>query len=410
MDFSSNVDTSRPFTSVKEAVAIFGERLLVGEIYSPNPIKREASWRLSSPSAPLTQMKSEEENNKNGLVDVIKKLEEELEKTKAELKELKERGNETEVALATLNAELHKNMSKLARAEAAAAGKAATGTKTVRFEISEDGEAEKKKEESQSLAHVLSLGENDHLFGGKKSRKHKPIIPLVGDLMQVVVLNTQSYCRGLEPSSSCSRSFTSKKRTRFLGSHVWFRRRGNLLRPSLRIHLSHSTRSLVVKCVATPNPAVELPLTAENVETVLDEIRPYLIADGGNVALHEIDGNVVRLKLQGACGSCPSSVTTMKMGIERRLMEKIPEIVAVEPIADEETGLELNEENIEKVLEEIRPYLVGAADGTLELVAIDEPIVKVRITGPAASVMTVRVAVTQKLREKIPAIAAVQLL
>ncbi|OIW08877.1 hypothetical protein TanjilG_05852 [Lupinus angustifolius] len=166
----------------------------------------------------------------------------------------------------------------------------------------------------------------------------------------------------------------------------------------------------VVKAVATPNPALELPLTAENIETVLDEVRPYLIADGGNVALHEIDGNVVRLKLQGACGSCPSSVTTMKMGIERRLMEKFPQIVAVEPISDQETGLDLNEENIEKVLEEIRPYLVGAAEGSLELVGIDEPIVKVRITGPAASVITVRVAVTQKLREKMPSIAAVQLL
>lgn len=104
-----------------------------------------------------------------------------------------------------------------------------------------------------------------------------------------------------------------------------------------------------IKAVATPDSAVELPLTAENVESVLDEIRPYLIADGGNVALHEIDGNVVKLKLQGACGSCPSSVMTMKMGIERRLMEKIPEVVAVESIPDEETGLELNEENIEKV-------------------------------------------------------------
>jgi Fe-S cluster biogenesis protein NfuA len=106
----------------------------------------------------------------------------------------------------------------------------------------------------------------------------------------------------------------------------------------------------VVQAIANPDPAVELPLTAENVEMVLDEVRPYLMADGGNVVLHEIDGNVVRLKLQGACGSCPSSVTTMKMGIERRLMEKIPEIVAVEPIADEETGLELNQENIEKVM------------------------------------------------------------
>ncbi|KAG6666142.1 hypothetical protein CIPAW_01G010200 [Carya illinoinensis] len=148
---------------------------------------------------------------------------------------------------------------------------------------------------------------------------------------------------------------------------------------------SRSPISHVVKAVATPNSVVELPPTAENVESVLDEIRPYLIADGGNVALHEIDGSVV------ACGSCPSSVMTMKMGIECRLMEKIPEIVAVEPIADEETGLEMNEENIEEVLEEIRPYLVGVASGSLELVAIEDPIVKVRITGPAAGVMTVTI-------------------
>ncbi|CAI9764528.1 unnamed protein product [Fraxinus pennsylvanica] len=105
-------------------------------------------------------------------------------------------------------------------------------------------------------------------------------------------------------------------------------------------------RQSVLKAVATPDSAVALPLTAEN--AVLDEIRPYLIADGGNVALHEIDGNVVKLKLQAACGSCPSSVTTMILGIERLLMEKISEVVAVESIPDEETGLELNEENIEK--------------------------------------------------------------
>ncbi|XP_039823141.1 nifU-like protein 2, chloroplastic isoform X2 [Panicum virgatum] len=174
--------------------------------------------------------------------------------------------------------------------------------------------------------------------------------------------------------------------------------------------LGRRRRRQVVQAVANPDPAIELPLTAENVEMVLDEVRPYLMADGGNVALHEIDGNVVRLKLQGACGSCPASVTTMKMGIERRLMEKIPEIVAVEPIADEETGLELTQENIEKVLDEIRPYLAGTGGGELEFVAIEEPIVKVRLTGPAAGVMTVRVALTQKLREKIPKIAAVQLL
>ncbi|XAR49359.1 hypothetical protein NMG60_11032539 [Bertholletia excelsa] len=239
--------------------------------------------------------------------------------------------------------------------------------------------------------------------------------------MQAAVLNSTSYscCRTqqtLEPSCSTAffHSSSSIKDFSFFGSRILPSRRSNLVHQSfarsVRIQSPAGTRGRVVKAVATPDSALELPLTAENVESVLDEIRPYLIADGGNVALHEIDGNVVRLKLQGACGSCPSSVMTMKMGIERRLMEKIPEIFAVEPIADEETGLELNEENIEKVLEEIRPYLVGAAGGSLELVAVEEPIVKVRIMGPAAGVMTVRVAVTQKLREKIPAIAAVQLL
>lgn len=96
-------------------------------------------------------------------------------------------------------------------------------------------------------------------------------------------------------------------------------------------------------------PSCVLPLTEENVEKVLDEVRPGLMADGGNVALHEIDGLVVVLKLQGACGSCPSSTMTLKMGIETRLRDKIPEIEAVEQILDTETGLELNEENVEKV-------------------------------------------------------------
>ncbi|MGB3405375.1 MAG: NifU family protein [Microcoleaceae cyanobacterium] len=75
-----------------------------------------------------------------------------------------------------------------------------------------------------------------------------------------------------------------------------------------------------------------LDLTPENVETVLDELRPYLMADGGNVEVAELDGPIVRLRLQGACGSCPSSTMTLKMGIERRLRERIPEIAEVEQV------------------------------------------------------------------------------
>ena len=75
-----------------------------------------------------------------------------------------------------------------------------------------------------------------------------------------------------------------------------------------------------------------LVLHPDNVETVLDEMRPYLMADGGNVELVDIEGPVVKLRLQGACGSCPSSTMTLRMGIERRLREMIPEIGEVEQV------------------------------------------------------------------------------
>jgi len=170
------------------------------------------------------------------------------------------------------------------------------------------------------------------------------------------------------------------------------------------------TRTVTARAAGESSISEKLELTADNVEKVLDEVRPYLIADGGDVELVEIDGLVVKLKLNGACGSCPSSTVTMRMGIEKRLMEKIPEIMEVEQIQDELGGLDLTEENVEATLDEIRPYLAGTGGGELELVDIEDPIVKIRLTGPAASVMTVRVAVTQKLREKMPSIAAVQLL
>ncbi|KAG8093666.1 hypothetical protein GUJ93_ZPchr0012g21812 [Zizania palustris] len=183
--------------------------------------------------------------------------------------------------------------------------------------------------------------------------------------------------------------------------------------PAPRLTAASARRRLpiAVRAIASLDPVVQLPLTTGNVEFVLDEVRPYLTADGGDVALHEIAGNVVRLKLQGACGSCPGSTTTMKMGIQQRLMQKIPDVVAVEPVVtDKDTELELNQENVEKVLDEMRPYLAGTGGGGLQFLTIKGSIVKVRLTGPAAAVRTVRVAVNQKLREKIPSMRAVQLL
>jgi len=69
----------------------------------------------------------------------------------------------------------------------------------------------------------------------------------------------------------------------------------------------------------------------EKVEKVLNEIRPMLMRDGGNVELVSIDGGVVKVRLQGACAGCPMSQMTLRNGIEKVLKEKIPEVIAVVP-------------------------------------------------------------------------------
>jgi len=67
----------------------------------------------------------------------------------------------------------------------------------------------------------------------------------------------------------------------------------------------------------------------EDVQKALDEIRPGLQADGGDVELVDINDGVVKVKLVGACGSCPMSQMTLKMGIEEALKAKLPEVKEV---------------------------------------------------------------------------------
>ncbi len=67
----------------------------------------------------------------------------------------------------------------------------------------------------------------------------------------------------------------------------------------------------------------------EKVEKVIAEIRPALQADGGNIELIDVEDGVVKVKLVGACGSCPMSQLTLKRGVEARLKAKIPEIKEV---------------------------------------------------------------------------------
>ena len=71
----------------------------------------------------------------------------------------------------------------------------------------------------------------------------------------------------------------------------------------------------------------------EKIEASLAKIRPMLAADGGNVELVDVtqDG-VVKVKLTGACGGCPMSQMTLKMGIEQVLKKEVPEVKSVESV------------------------------------------------------------------------------
>jgi Fe-S cluster biogenesis protein NfuA len=67
----------------------------------------------------------------------------------------------------------------------------------------------------------------------------------------------------------------------------------------------------------------------DKVQAALDQVRPALLADGGDVELVDVKDGVVTLRLTGACGGCPMASMTLKNGIERVLKEQVPEVKEV---------------------------------------------------------------------------------
>jgi Fe-S cluster biogenesis protein NfuA len=71
----------------------------------------------------------------------------------------------------------------------------------------------------------------------------------------------------------------------------------------------------------------------EKVQAVIDEIRPNLQADGGDIELVDVTAEgIVRVRLQGACSGCPGAAMTLKIGVEGLLKRRIPEVKSVEKV------------------------------------------------------------------------------
>ena len=127
-----------------------------------------------------------------------------------------------------------------------------------------------------------------------------------------------------------------------------------------------------------------LELTVENVNAVLEEVRPYLLADGGNVAVDSIDAasRDVNLILEGACSGCPSSTTTMRLGIERVLRERFADLGEVLAMDGVGTGDgTLTPDVAREALEQIMPAIRGLG-GSVEVMYAAAGVVRLRYEGP----------------------------
>ncbi|XP_022991837.1 nifU-like protein 1, chloroplastic [Cucurbita maxima] len=141
--------------------------------------------------------------------------------------------------------------------------------------------------------------------------------------------------------------------------------------------------------------AQKFELTIANVDLVLEDVRPYLIADGGNVDVVSVEDGIVSLKLVGACGSCPSSTTTMKMGIERVLKEKFGDSVKeICQVYDEEPK-EITTEAVNSHLDILRPAIRNYG-GSVEVISIDGGNCVVMYEGPESIGTGIKAAIKEK--------------
>lgn len=70
----------------------------------------------------------------------------------------------------------------------------------------------------------------------------------------------------------------------------------------------------------------------EKVRQAIEEMRHFLQADGGDIELVKIENNVVHVRLKGACAGCPGAQMTLRMGVERKLKQAVPEVERVEAV------------------------------------------------------------------------------
>jgi Fe-S cluster biogenesis protein NfuA len=101
----------------------------------------------------------------------------------------------------------------------------------------------------------------------------------------------------------------------------------------LKQHLDNGQPIFTGELPGSDHGSATDPISKQIVEILDAQIRPAVAMDGGDIVFDRFEEGVVYLHLKGSCAGCPSSTVTLKMGIESRLREEIPEVLGVEAIA-----------------------------------------------------------------------------
>lgn len=144
-------------------------------------------------------------------------------------------------------------------------------------------------------------------------------------------------------------------------------------------------------------------MTHEAVDKALEEVRPYLMADGGNVTTVNVQDGMVYLRLEGACGTCASSTSTMKMGIERALQAAFGEqLKGVEQVDAQSTSATVA--GIDGHLDQLRPA-IQSYGGSVKVLSMENGTCLIDYNGPPPIGMGIQAAI----KDKFPDVRAVLL-
>ena len=148
------------------------------------------------------------------------------------------------------------------------------------------------------------------------------------------------------------------------------------------------SRAVVHRVVGASGPSTAAALTIESAEAALDEVRPYLLADGGDVTVVSVTDGIVRVRLTGACSTCASAGATLAMGVERALKSAFGDAVTSVQRVEDGPGALLADDGsvtadaVDAMLDGLRPA-IAAYGGSVSVAPIgDDRIARLAYEGP----------------------------